>query len=50
MIEKEMWVITGLTLLVGVLFVAYLLHKAGGILQKQDARDLKSNYEHWDEE
>jgi hypothetical protein len=48
MIENEIWIISGLTLFTMVIFVAYLLYKAGGILKMQEERDLQSNYEFWD--
>jgi hypothetical protein len=49
MMGKEMWIITGLTVMAGVLFLAYLLYKVGRILQLQDERDTQRNYE-WDED
>jgi len=51
--NNEMWIITALVTATACIFVAYLLHKAGGILKEQDKRneprDTQSNYEYWDD-
>jgi hypothetical protein len=52
--SNEMWIITALVTATACIFVAYLLHKAGAILQEQDKRteeerDTQSNYEHWND-
>jgi hypothetical protein len=47
MFENEIVIIAGLTTVAGILWVAYLLNKAGKILQLQEERDTQLNYE-WD--
>jgi hypothetical protein len=51
--SNEMWVITALVTATACIFIAYLLHKAGGILKEQDKRskqrDTQINYEYWDD-
>jgi hypothetical protein len=41
-----MWIILIATTLAGCIFVGYLLHKAGEVLQAQEERDTQSNYEY----
>jgi hypothetical protein len=51
--SNEMWIITGLVTATACIFIAYLLHRAGGILKEQnkrsEQRDTQSNYEYWDD-
>ena len=52
--NNEMWIITALVTATACIFIAYLLHRAAGILKEQDnrsqePRDTQSNYEYWDD-